>query len=164
MSDSSARSRTFWRHSAHVARITAVGPKVARLIDWKANGTLLLDYYLEGWAEADSAKILAATAPDFRFYDPLVGTFVRRAMHEYFERLQDKLSYAGVIRRPDVAFFLRGPTDQRSRPGELPFWREAPRIGLTGVSAIKLGKLGVIAESVAYDLNLASDVLRRAFA
>jgi hypothetical protein len=25
-------------------------------------------------------------------------------MHEYFERLQDKLSYAGIIRRPDVAF------------------------------------------------------------
>jgi hypothetical protein len=83
-----------------------------------------LDDYLEGWAEANPAKILAATAPDFCFYDPLVGSFVRRTMHEYFEILQDKLS---------------------------------------GISAIKLGRRGLIAESVAYDLNLASDVLRRAF-
>ena len=163
MSDSSARSRTFGRHSAHVVRITVVGPKVARLADWRAGRTLLLDGYREGWAEADPAKILAAAAPDFRFYDPLVGTFVRRAMHEYFQRLQDSLSDAGVVRRTDVAFFLRGPIDQRSRPDELAFWREAPRVGLTGVSAIKLGKRGVIAESVAYDLNLASDALRRAF-
>jgi hypothetical protein len=123
----------------------------------------LLDCYLEGWAEANSAKILAATAPDFCFYDPLVGTFVRRTMYEYFEVLQGRLSAAGVIERPDVAFFLRGPMGQRSRAGELPFWREAPRVGLTGVSAIKLGKRGVVAESVAYDLNLASDALRRAF-
>jgi hypothetical protein len=122
-----------------------------------------LDDYLEGWAEANPAKILAATAPDFCFYDPLVGSFVRRTMHEYFEILQDKLSSAGVIRRPDVAFFLRGPMDQRSHAGELLFWREAPQIGLTGISAIKLGRRGLIAESVAYDLNLASDVLRRAF-
>jgi hypothetical protein len=123
----------------------------------------VLDCYLEGWAGADSAKILAATAPEFCFYDPLVGSFEQRTMHEYFKLLQSRLSRAGIIRRPDLAFFLRGSMGQRSRVGELPFWREAPRIGLTGVSAIKLGKRGVVAESVAYDLNLASDALRRAF-
>ena len=161
MSDLSALSRGFGPYGAHVARIVDARPKVARLVDWKANENLLLDCYLEGWAAANSAKIVAATAPEFCFYDPLVGTFVRRTMHEYLDLLQDKLSSAGVIRRPDVAFFLRGPMDQRSRAGELAFWREAPRIGLTGVSTIKLGKRGVIAETVAYDLNLASDVLRR---
>jgi hypothetical protein len=150
-------------HSLHFARIRDLRPKVARLVMWRATGTSPLDRYLEGWAEANPAKILAATAPDFCFYDPLVGSFVRRTIHEYFELLQDRLSRAGIIQRPDLAFFLHGPMDPRSRAGELPFWREAPRIGLTGVSAIKLGKRGVVAESVAYDLNLASDALRRAF-
>jgi hypothetical protein len=163
MSDSSARAWPWEDNSAYVARIADVRPKVARLVDWRTDRSSLLDCYLEGWAEANSAKILAATGPDFRFHDPLVGTFVRRTIREYFELLQDKLAGAGVIRRPDVAFFLCGPTDQRSRAGELSFWREAPRIGLTGVSTIKLGTRGIIAERVAYDLNLASDALRRAF-
>jgi hypothetical protein len=163
MSDLSARSRPLAGNRAHVARIADVRPKLARLVDWRSNRNSLLDDYLEGWAEANSAKILAAAAPDFCFYDPLVGTFARRTMHAYFELLQDKLSGAGGIRRLDVAFFLHGPMGQRPRAGEFPFWREAPRIGLTGVSAIRLGKRGVIAESVAYDLNLASDALRRAF-
>jgi hypothetical protein len=45
-------------------------------------------------------------------------------------------------------------------PGKLQFWREAPRIGLTGVAWIEIGELGVSAERVAYDLNVASDLLR----
>ena len=47
---------------------------------------------------------------------------------------------------------------------ELQFWREAPRIGLTGVAEIEIGEQGITAERVAYDLNLASDILRRALA
>ena len=47
---------------------------------------------------------------------------------------------------------------------ELQYWREAPQIGLTGVTEIEIGERGVAAERVAYDLNLASDVLCRAFA
>ena len=164
MSHASARPRPLEGHCAHVARIADIRPEVARLVDWRANGNSLLEDYVEGWAEANPAKILAAAGPDFCFYDPLVGTFVRRTIHAYFESLQDRFASAGAVRRPDVAFFLRGPMDQRSSAGELPFWREAPRLGLTGVSAIRLGKRGVIAESVAYDLNLASDALRRAFA
>jgi hypothetical protein len=163
MSDLSARARPLELIVRTSPASLTSPPSVAQLVDCRANKNSLLDDYLEGWATANSARILAAAAPDFCFYDPLIGTFVRRTMHEYFKLLQDKLSGAGVIRRPDVAFFLRGPMDQRSRAGELPFWREAPRIGLTGVSAIKLGKRGVIAESVTYDLNLASDILRRAF-
>ena len=46
-------------------------------------------------------------------------------------------------------------------PNGLQFWREAPRIGLTGISQIVVGERGVIAEGVAYDLNEASDMLRR---
>jgi hypothetical protein len=47
---------------------------------------------------------------------------------------------------------------------ELQFWREAPGIGFTGVAEIEIGERGVVAERVAYDLNLASDILRRALA
>jgi hypothetical protein len=47
---------------------------------------------------------------------------------------------------------------------ELQFWREAPRIGLTGVAEIEIGERGVVAERVAYDLNMASDMLCRALA
>jgi signal transduction histidine kinase len=57
-----------------------------------------------------------------------------------------------------MAFFLRGPMDARSN--ELQFWREAPRIGLTGIARIEVGERGVSAECVAYDLNVASDLLR----
>ncbi len=163
MSNLSSRSRPLEDHRQHIACSAEVRPKVARLVGWKAAAQSLLDRYLEGWAEADPSKILAATAPDFCFYDPLVGSFEQRTMHDYFKILRDRLSCAGVIRRSDLSFFLRGPMGQRSLIGELPFWREAPRIGLSGVSEIRLGTRGVVTESVAYDLNLASDALRRAF-
>jgi hypothetical protein len=48
-----------------------------------------------------------------------------------------------------------------TRAEGLEFWREAPRIGLTGITRIEVGEHGVISERVAYDLNLASDLLRR---
>jgi hypothetical protein len=43
--------------------------------------------------------------------------------------------------------------ERPSHLGEIWFWREAPRIGLTGVTQIEVGEQGV-----AYDANLASDV------
>jgi hypothetical protein len=60
-----------------------------------------------------------------------------------------------------MAFFLSGAMD--ACRNELQFWREAPRIGLTGIARIEIGERGVSAESVAYDLNMASDLLRRAW-
>ena len=64
------------------------------------------------------------------------------------------------ITRTDVRFFMHGPMEERTSPGKLRFWREAPRVGLTGVTRIEVGERGIIAESVAYDLNLASNLLR----
>src|SRR5262244_2042278 len=74
--------------------------------------------------------------------------------------LQDRLSCKGAISRRELAFFLQGPMKLRSHK-ELQFWRDAPRIGLTGVAEIEIGERGVVAERVAYDLNLASDMLCR---
>jgi hypothetical protein len=119
----------------------------------------LLNCYLEGWAEPNVEKILAATARNYRFRDPRVGSFSRCSLHEYFDHLRARLSRSGAICRRDMAFFLHGPMD--ADQNELLFWREAPRVGLTGTTRIEIADRGVAAESVAYDLNLASDLLRR---
>ena len=108
-------------------------------------------------------KILDTTAPSYRFTDPFVGSFDSRSLHKYFDLLQDRFSCTGAISRRELAFFLQGPMKLRSH-NELQFWREAPRIGLTGVAEIEIGERGIVAERVAYDLNMASDMLCRALA
>ena len=131
-------------------------------VDRQLNQNQILARYLEGWAEASPAKILDATDVAYSFHDPLVGVYSRRSLPEYFERVQAKFACAGAVSPRDLSFQLRGPMDRLSRDDEFDqFWREAPRIGLTGISRIKANPRGVLAESVAYDLNLASDVLVR---
>jgi hypothetical protein len=161
MSSSAVLLKPFTRRSAssHVVGV-ADGGSVARFREREAIRHSLLDCYVEGWAETDFVKILAATAPDYRFHDPYVGSFSRWSLHEYFDRMCAGLSRMGAISRADMAFVLRGPVDSRAEG--LEFWREAPRIGLTGITRIEIGERGVISERVVYDLNLASDLLRRA--
>jgi hypothetical protein len=153
-----------YRDPCHVDE---AGPKVVQFLDRvrdkNANRTSPLTRYIEGWAQADLEKILDATAPSYRFTDPLVGSFDGRSLHKYFDLLQDRLSCTGAISQRDLAFFLQGPMKLRSHK-ELQFWREAPRLGLTGVAEIEIGDRGVVGERVAYDLNMASDILRRALA
>jgi hypothetical protein len=143
-------------------RVDDAEPKVVQFLDrvrdQKANPTSPLNRYIEGWAQTDLKKILDATVPSYRFTDPFVGSFDCRSLHKYFDLLQDRLSCTGAISRRELAFFLEGPHK------ELQFWREAPRIGLTGVAEIEIGERGVAAERVAYDLNLASDILCRSLA
>jgi hypothetical protein len=119
-----------------------------------------LDRYLEGWAEGNPGKIFAATAHEYRFDDPLVGLFSRWSFPSYFECLQARFACTGAIAAQDLAFFIRGPMGGSTWPGRLAFFREAPSLGLTGVTLITIGERGVIAEAVAYDLNSALDVLR----
>ena len=167
MSHSLAVARPFEGHHTppHAVRIAGAGSNVVQFLDhasdYKAVRTSPLARYLEGWAEANPGKILDATAPGYRFRDALVGTFSRGSLREYFDLLRERLSLAGAVRRSDIAFFLRGPMDRPSSLKGLQYWREAPRVGLTGISRIVVGAQGVIAEGVAYDLNEASDLLRR---
>ena len=128
-------------------------------VDERLARNQIIGRYLEGWAEANPAKILDATDAGFSFHDPLVGFYSRRSLPEYFERLQARFAHAGRVSRQDLSFHLRGPMDRLSRDDELEFWREAPHIGLTGISQIKASSRGVLAESVSYDHNLASGVL-----
>ncbi len=128
------------------------------LRDWKCAEDWLLDTYLRGWAEADADLILRATAPDFLFDDPLVGRFARTSLPRYFTLLHERFARAGAMKRRDVAFILSGPIIDTLG---LQFWREAPGIGLTGTSEIVVGPRGIVAERIAYDLNLASGQLCR---
>jgi hypothetical protein len=131
--------------------------------DWPTTEDWLLDTYFEGWAEADAELILAATAPNYRFHDPLVGLFAHASLPRYFILLHEKFARAGAMKRREVAFILHGPmigTQMMGTHGRQ-FWREAPRLGLTGTSEIILGPQGIVAERVAYDLNLACGQLRR---
>jgi hypothetical protein len=130
--------------------------------DQRASPASSLDRYLQGWAEVNLDEILDATTASYCFCDPLVGTFSRRSLHEYFDLLMHRFSRAGAVKRRDIAFELHGPIEGRSHLGVIWFWRDAPRIGLTGVTQIEVGEQGVISESVAYDANLASDLLCRA--
>src|SRR5262249_57137727 len=119
-----------------------------RDLDRKPTRTSLLDKYRKGWMEADLDQILEATAPGYRFHDPLVGYFSQRSFHEYFHLLQDRLSRAGAISRRDIGFFLRGPIGHPFDPERLRFWRESPRIGLTGITDAKVADRAFSAQRV----------------
>ena len=133
---------------------------VRRVRDQNARSAAL-DRYIEGWAEANVEKILKATAPSYRFRDPLVGTFSGTSLDEYFDILQERFSQAGPVTKNELYFFLRGPLEGRSNGKDLRFWREAPRLGLIGVAEVEVGERGVICDRIAYDGNLASDMLYR---
>jgi hypothetical protein len=119
---------------------------------------LMLACYLDGWAEADPAKIASAAAQDYDFHDPLVGHFSRRTLPQYFVLLRSRFASLGVAERRDLAFTLRGP--MTSHAGRHQYWREAPMLGLTGLAEITMRHGQVVAEVVAYDLNVACEMLR----
>ena len=121
----------------------------------------VLDIYLAGWSEVDPDKIIAATAPGYCFNDPLVGEFSRKSLPNYFKHLRARFAPAGTLGGREYSFCFCGPVEKPLHPGQRHYFREAPVLGLTGVSTITIGELGVVAERVAYDLNLASDVLGR---
>jgi len=133
---------------------------VRTLVAERLTSNSILAHYLEGWAEADPAKIADATAEDYDFHDPLVGRFSRRTLPQYFALLRSRFGIAGVAATRDLAFTLRGPMSSASHAARRQYWREAPLLGLTGLSEISVGHEGVAAEAVAYDLNLACETLR----
>ena len=49
-------------------------------VDERFVSSPILDRYIEGWAEADPAKIAGATAEGCDLHDPLVGRFSKRAL------------------------------------------------------------------------------------
>ena len=134
--------------SAHGQVIPA--PRVAKFQlarEQKASRTSLLARHREGWAKLNVDEIVDATAAGYCFHDPLVGTFSRWSLLEYFDVLVHACSSAGAVKRRDIAFELHGPIEGLSHLGGIWFWREAPRIGLTGVTQIKVVEQGVIVKA-----------------
>ena len=129
---------------------------------WVAEGPapLMLARYIEGWAEADPAKIAEATADDYDFFDPLVGRFSRRTLSQYFALLRSRFATAGVVKTRDLSFTLRGPMTSASHAARRQYWREASLLGLTGLAEITVRHGRIVAEEVAYDLNMACETLR----
>ena len=95
----SARAPLLKSRNECFARMLAGWPNACRMIDEGTLGNLLVRY-LEGWAEVNLAKILAATASGYRFCDPFVGTFVRRTVHAYFDLLQGGTRGSGPVPNP----------------------------------------------------------------
>ncbi len=93
------RSGNNHRHSYQTSARIALAERPA--------SNLMLARYLEGWTEADPAKIADATADDYDFHDPLVGHFSRRTLPQYFALLRSRFVIAGVAERSDLAFALR---------------------------------------------------------
>ena len=117
--------------------------------------------YLEGWADADPIKIADATAEDYDFYDPLVGHFSRCTLQHYFALLRLRFGIAGTATRGHLAFALRGPMSSAPQAARRhQYWREAPLLGLTGLSEITVRDGHVATETVTYDLNMACESLR----
>jgi hypothetical protein len=124
-----------------VDRIGDTGQKVVQFLhracDQKASLPSRFDRYIEGWAETDVNKILAATAPSYRFIDPLVGSFSVRSLYKYFDLLQDRLSYGRAISRFEVAFFLHGPMAGGRMPADFSFGARRHGSGSPGWPRLK---------------------------
>ena len=117
--------------------------------------------YMQGWAEADPDRIRAVTPCSYVLDDPVLGIFGRENIEDYFALIADLFEGTGRVDRRDVIFCLHGPVWPTTATPHLLFWREAPRLGLSGISRIDLECGRVCREHVTYDLSLAVDVLRR---
>src|SRR5262249_39090509 len=131
----------------------------------RPNGTagswrVALERYLLGWAAGDPYAVMQATEPGYRFNDPLVGLFTRWSLPAYFDALKERLGAAEAIEQGDCAVMLHGPEDDVPSPLGLRFRREIPRLGLSGMAHIQVGRRGVLAESVTYEIDPARALSR----
>jgi hypothetical protein len=140
------------------ARLRRPSVPVSR-IPSQADRVRCIARYVDGWATLDMTKVASAVTPGYVFIDPLVGTFDRETLTDYIAILKQRLGFDTL------------PANQRQirldRHGALPllsqslrFWRSIPGIGLEGPSEIWLNGIEVCRETVCYELNMASELLR----
>jgi hypothetical protein len=135
----------------------------ASLRAWRARGRIeaeVLALYIAGWSEADPHKIADATAAEYVLDDAFVGRFSSHSLPKYFEILRSRFGATAPTAQKDLAFALRGPLDGSSGEPIRQYWREAPHLGLTGMTWIAVTPRGIAADTVAYDLNMACEILR----
>lgn len=147
-------------HNLAAPRRTIDPPTVLKekgTVSWR----LAVAIYVEGWMKADARQIAAATAEDYNLDDPLLGEFSRKTLPTYFSLVANRLRASGNITQHDLSFRFHGPMPNGERPDQLLFWREAPGLGLSGTSTITVDHSGIFRERISYDLNMATEVLRR---
>jgi hypothetical protein len=119
----------------------------------------LLLRYIEGWAEANAAKIANAVMADYSFLDPLVGCFDRDTLQHYFAILRQRVGFDSVRTQQRKVCLDAFPTPQWPAR-KLQFWRSIPECGLAGISDIEIRGARVHKEIVCYELNIATEYLR----
>jgi hypothetical protein len=122
----------------------------------------ILALYIAGWLEADPLKIANATVAEYVLDDTFVGSFSGHTLPQYFEILRSRFGVTAPTAHKDLAFTLRGPMAGPNCGPIRQYWREAPLLGLTGVTRIAVTPNGVAAEMVTYELNMACEILRTA--
>ena len=115
--------------------------------------------YIEGWAEADAAKIAAAGSQDYSFLDPLVGSFDRDSLQDYFAILRRRVGFDSSCFSQRKVCLQLFPTPQWPAP-HLRFWRSIPECGLSGTSDIEFSGALIRREAVCYEINIATEWLR----
>ena len=133
---------------------------VRTLVAERLSSNCILAHYLEGWAEADPAKIADATADNYDFHDPLVGRFSRRTLPQYFALLRSRFGIAGIAATRDLAFALRGPMSSASHAARCLYWRRLLDSVLRASARSRLDLKELSARRSPTDLNLASETLR----
>jgi hypothetical protein len=114
--------------------------------------------YIEGWAEANASKIVAAGSEDYSFLDPLVGSFDRDSLQDYFAILKQRVGFDSSC-FPQRGVCLEALATQWQAP-LLRFWRSIPECGLSGTSDIEFSGTRIRREVVCYELNIATEWLR----
>jgi hypothetical protein len=114
--------------------------------------------YIEGWAEADAAKIAAAGSEGYSFHDPLVGSFDRDSLQDYFAILKQRVGFDSSC-FPQRGVCLEALATYWQAP-LLRFWRSIPECGLSGTSDIEFSGARIRREVVCYELNIATEWLR----
>jgi hypothetical protein len=123
----------------------------------------LLLRYIEGWGEADAAKIADAVMADYIFLDPLVGRFDRDTLQHYFTILRQRVGFESIRTQQRKVCLDAFPTPQWPAR-KLRFLRSIPECGLAGLSDIEICGARVHTEVVCYELNIATEYLRGAYA
>jgi hypothetical protein len=146
-----------------IASVAATQPR-APVARWQpphpypASARFLLRY-IEGWAEADIAKIVDAVSADYSFLDPLVGSFRRDSLADYLAVLRERVGF-GSVRNQRCKVYIGAFRSPGWPAPELRFWRALPECGLAGTSDITMRAGRVSREVVCYEPTIAVERLR----
>lgn len=108
----------------------------------------LRSLYMQGWYEMDAEKLLASTAEDFFFDDPVEpGPVKKDGLRDYMMRWEQRTRSAGATNQWKLSHEVR-----QDRAGVLTDWEWWELIGtnLSGSAVIQTSDRGVLLERITY--------------